>query len=96
MDYNLPDMLGTEATQLIRDYEVEYSLIKTNICAVSVDPERVMMKDHLFDGYSKVLILNHFKVEKPVRNEQFYNYITTMCGKNRSDIKSSSTSLNVV
>ncbi len=54
MDYNLPDMLGSEATQIIRDYEFEYSINKTNICAVSVDPERVVMKDHLFDGYSNI------------------------------------------
>jgi hypothetical protein len=57
MDYNLPDMLGSEATQIIREYELEYSITKTNICAVSVDPERVVMKDHLFDGYSNLYLL---------------------------------------
>lgn len=37
MDINLPDMMGNEATKLMRQYEKEFDNVHTNIVAVTVE-----------------------------------------------------------
>ena len=66
MDINLPDMLGSEATKIMREYENEYSSKKTTIIAVTVEGKQNVKMDHLFDDYctkyfnSKIFFLFNF------------------------------------
>jgi hypothetical protein len=53
MDINLAEMLGSEATEIIRQYESQYSVTRTNIVAVSVEGEEIVMKGKIFDDYCK-------------------------------------------
>lgn len=59
MDINLPDMLGGEAAQIMRNYENEFSNRRTNIIAVSVEGKKNIMNDDLFDDYCKKLFFNY-------------------------------------
>lgn len=53
MDINLPDMLGSEATKIMRSYEKEYSNKKSIIIAVSVEGKNNVGENDLFNDYCK-------------------------------------------
>lgn len=57
MDINLPDMLGSEATKIMREYENEYSSKKTTIIAVSVEGKKNVKMDYLFNDYCKSYLM---------------------------------------
>jgi hypothetical protein len=48
-------MLGSKAAKKMREIEVEYSAQRTDIVAVSVEGQKKVMVDNLFDGYSKII-----------------------------------------
>jgi CheY-like chemotaxis protein len=54
MDINLPDMLGSEATKIMRSYEKEYSNKKSIIIAVSVEGKNNVGENDLFNDYCKL------------------------------------------
>ena len=58
MDINLPDMLGSEATKIIREYESENSSKKTIIIAVTMERKQTVIIDKLFNDYCKNTIKN--------------------------------------
>lgn len=66
MDINLPDMLGSEATKIMRAYENEYSCKKTTIIAVTVEGKKNIKMDNLFNDYCKnfhLFRLNNFFIK---------------------------------
>lgn len=65
MDINLPDMLGSEATKIMRSYEKEYSNKKSIIIAVSVEGKNNVGENDLFNDYCKLKFHFHkFLVSK--------------------------------
>lgn len=87
MDINLPDMLGSEAAKMMREFEKIYSNKRTNIIAVSVEGKKNVLVDDTFDDYCKMIKL-YFLVEKPIKNKDFTDYISKHFQKNRQEIKS--------
>lgn len=88
MDINLLDMLGSEAARIMREYERECTGHHTNIVAVSVEGKKNIMSDTTFDSYcNNYFIINYILVEKPIKGEEFTEYITKHFQKNRPDIK---------
>lgn len=63
MDINLPDMLGSEATKIMRAYEKEYSFKKSIIIAVSVEGKNNVGVDDLFNDYCKLSILFFYLIK---------------------------------
>jgi len=67
MDINLPDMLGSEATKIMRSYEKEYSNRKSIIIAVSVEGKNFLGENDLFNDYcifiNKSLFINIFTIK---------------------------------
>jgi hypothetical protein len=57
MDINLPDMLGSEATKIMRSYEKEYSFKKSIIIAVSVEGKNNVGENDLFNDYCKLVLV---------------------------------------
>ena len=85
MDINLPDMLGSEATKIMRAYENEYSSKKTTIIAVSVEGKTNVKMDDLFDDYCKKIFLNID--EKPIKPAIFKECILTHFKTHRPDLE---------
>jgi hypothetical protein len=56
MDINLLDMLGSTAAKKMREIEKEYSDYHTNIVAVSVEGQKNVMVNEIFDGYCNNII----------------------------------------
>lgn len=53
MDINLPDMLGSDATKIIRSLEKEMSNKHTNIVVVSMEGKDAMA-ENIFDDYCNI------------------------------------------
>lgn len=93
MDINLADMKGSVAAKKMRQLEQEYGGIRTNIVAVSVEGQKNVMVNDIFDGYCKFLlfykILNIYYsiVEKPIKGDDFPEYIAHHFKKNRPEVK---------
>jgi CheY-like chemotaxis protein len=85
MDINLPDINGHEAASMMRNIEKELSNKRTNIIAVSVDGKFVHDRK-IFDDYCNCLFINCL-VEKPIKKENFNNYISKHIELNRPDLK---------
>jgi CheY-like chemotaxis protein len=65
MDINLPDMLGSEAAKVMRQYEKEFSLTThSNIVAVSVEGKKNVSMEGIFDHYRKFKIIHSRKTSK--------------------------------
>lgn len=77
MDYHLLDMFGSQAAKKMREIEQEHPGLHTNIVAVSVEGQKLIMKENLFDAY----------FEKPIKGEELTEYIINHFQTNRTDIK---------